>query len=213
VPGRPLDVELPSGPDAPVFEYADALRSNPVWQALETRFPGTVAAAAMDMWQASRAGADAETIQLAAQAVVRPLWARLPAQVDAPLREKLVRLLIDELRSLDDADPQRCARLLTGDVTVRRQLPLALVQREAEWLEDAVAEPPLDNTAPGASGAQLEVIRRVLGRGAPAVLASLRAPGRQPQISCASLVALLEEVVKLAIPERRLALRLIAEPS
>jgi hypothetical protein len=139
--------------------------------------------------------------------------ARLPSQVDAPLREKLVRLFIDELRSLDDADPQRCARLLAGDVTVRRQLPLALGLREAEWLTDALAEPPLASTAPSSSGVELEVIRRVLGRGAPAVLSNLRAPGRQPAMSCASLQALLEEVVKLAIPERRLALRLIAEPS
>jgi hypothetical protein len=213
VPGRPLDVELPPGTDAPIFEYADALRSNPVWQALERRFPGTVAAAALDMQQAHRAGADAETVQITAQAVVRPLWARLPSQVEAPLREKLVRLLIDELRSLEDADPQRCARLLAGDVTVRRQLPLALGLREAEWLTDALAEPPAAATAPGSPGVELEVIRRVLGRGAPAVLSSLRAPGRQARMSCASLTAMLEEVVKLAIPERRLALRLIAEPS
>ena len=214
---RPLDVAAPFDPAAPLGEYIDAFTTHPIWRAVEARYPGTLGAAAAQM-QASRAGTgtgagDGDTLQLAAQGVLQPLWRSLLMQADVPLRQKFAELLADELRAVRSSGPQACALLLAGDVGVRRQLPAALVLRAAEWLTDALAETQPAGAPRPLSGIEREVMRRTLGSAAPQALANLQPWPKQPKLGCADATALLDAVVRLPIPERRLALRLLAGAS
>jgi hypothetical protein len=210
VPGRPLDVELAAGLAASLDDDAEALGTHPIWRALDQRFPGTLTAAAQALAAARQAGATGEGLHLAAQTVLQPLWAPLLAQVDAPLREKFVRGHAEALRAARQQGEAACAQVMTGDPAARRQLPLPQRLQEAEWLSDALADatPHAPSRAPTAI--EREVLQHALGRGAPAALAGLRPWPAQPPLSCGAAIQLLDKVVGLAVPERRLALRLMA---
>jgi hypothetical protein len=210
VPNRPLDVALPFGPTAPLDEYVDALASSRFWRALAVRHPGSLEAAAQRMLAARADGGEGDTLQLAAQSVLLPLWRPLVALTEAPLQQKFAALLADELRALGSSGPPACALLLAGDIGVRRPLPVPLVLREAEWLMDALAETPTAAQPRPLTAIELEVVRRKLGSAAPQALAALQPGPALHRPGCSAATELLDAVASLPIPERRLALRLLA---
>ncbi len=210
VPGRPLDVAMPEG-DAPASEWRDALRSNPVWLALERRLPGTLAAAVEPLPNARAAGlADARLQVLAQQA----LQARLPEllrEASIALREHHAGLQAERLAALGPASADTCRRMLAGDPTLLRELPAPLRLREAAWLIDVASEAPPADPSRGLKPLEHEVLIRALGSRAPGLLLALGPAERSGRtaIDCSLAAQLLAEVARLPVAERRLALRLM----
>lgn len=213
VPQRPLDIELPAADGALPSDYADALSSNRVWQAIEARFPGTIERAAQSMHGAREDQATDDATQVAGQRVMQALVPDLLHHAGPEIRLQFVAMLADQLGSLGTAAADRCQALLAGDAAVMRGMPAAMVHRESTWLIDAAAEPGRGSTPGRRKGLEREVMRRTLGDRAPALLLGLGRPaqaeGRGPR--CELATALIGEVLQLPPAERRLALRLMFE--
>ncbi len=213
VPDQPLDIPLPAPDGAQLSDYADALASNPVWQAIEARYPGTIERAAQRMHGARESQVADDATQVEGQRVMQALVPDLLHHAGPEIRLQFVTLLADQLGALGTATADRCHGLLAGDAAVTRGMPATLARRESAWLIDAAAEPGR-GAAPGRrSGLELEVMRRALGDRAPALLLGLGRParveGRGPR--CELATALIKEVLQLPAAERRLALRLMFE--
>lgn len=212
VPGRPLDVVLPAAPAA-AADFAQALSANTVWQALEKRFPGTLAQAAERLQIAAAAvpagPSGADTLQVVAQGTVQALMPALMERADPFLREKFVALLAEQLSAVKEGGAPACRKLLDGDAALRRSVPEELRQREAVWLVDAAAEP---DAAPAAArqrrDLEREVLSRSIGGTATGQLRSLWGPGGA-LLSCERAVELLSAVLALPPSERRAAVRRI----
>lgn len=208
VPGRPLDVVLPTA-DATAAEWLDALRSNPVWLALDRRLPGTVAAAAEPMPAAVAAGMVGAQLQAQAQRAVQARLPELLRSASTALREHHVGLQAERLAALGPAPAESCRRLLAADPALLRELPVALRQREAAWLTDAATELPEARPPRRLNALELEVLSRAMGERAPGLLVALGRPegASGPAMGCALAAQLLAEVLRLPVAERRLALR------
>jgi hypothetical protein len=209
-PTRTLDVSLLPRERAQLADAVDALDMHETWQALERRFPGTVADAAARLHTARAGGATDDDAQLAAQRVVEPLLAQLLFHAGPEVREQFMMLLAAQLASARAGGAAACQSLSTGEASIRRAMPPDLGEREANWLIDASKEPAKASNARAATGLEQEVLRRRLGDRAPAWLGSLW--GRDaPLRDCDKTIALMDEVTRLPSPERRLATRWIFE--
>jgi hypothetical protein len=209
-PTRTLDASLPARERAQLADVVDALDMHDSWQALDRRFPGTIADAANRLHSARSGGASDDDAQLAAQRVVEPLLPQLLFHAGPEVREQFMLLLTAQLASARAGGTAACQSLLTGEASIRRAMPPTLGEREANWLLDASKEPPRAANARSVSSLEQEVLRRRLGDRAPAWLASLWGPQATPR-DCEKSAALLDEVARLPTAERRLATRLVFE--
>ena len=210
VPGRPLDVALPEG-NAPASEWLDALRSNPVWLALERRLPGMLAAAVEPLPNARAAGVPDTPLQVLAQQALQARLPELLREASTALREHYTGLQADRLAALGPASADTCRRMLAGDPRLLRELPAPLRLREAAWLLDVASDAPPAEPARGLNTLELEVLARAVGSRAPSLLPALGPADRSGRsaIDCALATQLLAEVSRLPVAERRLALRLM----
>lgn len=210
VPGRPLDVAMPEG-NAPVSEWLDALRSNPVWLALERRLPGMLAAAVEPLPDARAAGLADAPLQVLAQQALQARLPELLRSASIALREHYTDLLAERLAALGTTTADTCRRMLAGDPALLRELPAPLRLREAAWLIDVASETSPADPAHGLKPLEHEVLARALGLRAPSLLLALgpAGGGGRTGIDCSLAAQLLAEVAGLPIAERRLALRLM----
>ena len=210
VPGRPLDATPPPRAGARRAEFVAALHSNSAWRVLEQRRPGLLAEAAQRMADAQAAGANDESLQVAAQRLIEPLLNSLLREVGYTLHEPYLALLSDQLAAAKPSGPAACQALLAGNTVARRALPPALVARETRWLLEAAREPPTAGKG-RLNALEMEVVRKSLGSRAPAVLSGLfQAPGGEARAdACDRPVALIAEINLLPPGARVLATRLI----
>ena len=210
-PGYALDVDLPPAAGASVDEYQQALRSHGTWQALERRFPGSLALAAQQMAAARlQPGSEGDSAaHAAAQQVAMAALHQLLQGGSGEARLLYLALLDEQLSALSQAAD--CRALLAGDLQVRRQLGAALARREAGWIEDASQETPNEAARRRTQPLELEVLRRAMGERDSALLPALWTVGRggTSMLSCEGARELLRRVLQLAGPERRLAARRI----
>ncbi len=211
-PTRTLDVSLPARERAQLPDIVDALDMHDSWQALERRFPGTIANAAAKLQTARANGASDDDAQLAAQRVVEPLLPQLLHHAGPEVREQFMMLLAAQLASARAGGAAACQSLLTGEASIRRAMPPELGEREANWLLDASKEPQRTGPPRSVSGIEQEVLRRRLGDRAPSWLGSLWGPQATAR-DCDKSIGLLDEVARLPTAERRLATRLVFERS
>jgi hypothetical protein len=209
-PARTLDIELPKREGAVASDLADALDLHDSWQALERRFPGTIAQAASRMHAARVGGASDDDTQLAGQQVIQPLLPTLLLHAGPEVREQFMLLLNAQLEATKKGGASSCQALLVGDAATRRAMPAVLGEREAAWLIDASKEPARSAAARTTTGLEQEVLRRRLGDRAPTWLGSLWGPAATAR-DCDKSIALLAEVARLPAAERRLATRLVFE--
>lgn len=212
---RPLDIDLPGQAEAPPKAYAAALRTSPHWWALERRQQGLLSEAAERMHAARAGGADAETLQAAAQQLVDERMPGLAASASTELQQGLLQLLADQLSAVQELlGAEGCRRLRSGDPLMRRVLPAALAVREATWLlhaaqEKPVALKPLRSLNP----LEREVLRRTLGERHAALLPPLWRTARSTAApDCERSRSAIAAVLQLPVAERRLALRAVFPP-
>jgi hypothetical protein len=212
----PLDVAaLPHGQGLLAADFAQALQSHWLWRAMDSRFPGALDLAAGHMATRHAAGADAQTLQLAAQDVLQATLPALLAESDSLLHEQFTALLADQLRAAQAAGDAACSGVLQANPAARRALPAALRVREAAWLKDALASLPPERLKRRRGDLEREVMRRTLGERAPAQLASLWGPQRSwgADPGCQRAAQLLATANALPPSERRLAARMMFLPS
>ncbi len=207
-PPATLNLVLPSGAAPVQADWDEAFQMHPVWQALEHRFPGSVAQADARVQAARAAGADAATLQLEAQRVAASLLPTLLAHASLPSRDAFGVLLSAQLTA---AGPAQCKAVLAGDAAVRQAMPVELAKREAAWMVDASTDPRHEGPFTGLQRLETEVLSRSMSDGSPAGLKRLYAPADGRGLDCERVQALLREVAALPDGERKLAWRLVFE--
>ncbi len=219
-PERPLDVDLPAEAQAPASDYAELMRVNDTWLAVDQHRPGALLLAANQMAVARSAGVDDADVQVLGQRVVQALLPSLLSGTEPWLLETYLELLIDQATAAREAGAgPACIAVLQGDAAARRSLPTRLLQRESSWLIDAATLPARRTPGRKLTALEQEVLRRRLGEQAPGLLASAWRAGRNGQEVRASLqecnrtLELLRAVAALPGAERRLAARVIFERS
>jgi hypothetical protein len=215
-PERPLDVDLPAEPLAEAPAYAELMRVNDAWLAIDQHRPGALAMAAQLMATARTAGAEDAAVQVQGQRVVQALLPSLLSGAEPWLLESYLGLLIDQTSAAQGIDAgTACLAVLQGDAAARRSLPTHLLQRESSWLIDAATQPARKAASRGLTALEQEVLRRRLGDQAPALLANAWRVGRngpEPRVplqECKRTLELLRAVAVLPGAERRLAARVI----
>lgn len=206
----------PTGPGVTQADFDDALQQHPVWEALEQRSPGLLAATSQRMWQARVAGASDEDVQAAALPSLAGLMPTLINSGDAQLRRRYIQLVAEQLQALrqppEGGTRPACRDLLEGRLGVRQQLPVPLQAREARWvLEAAQAAPPRWLPRPP-SAVELEVLDRTTGRAALGLLSRLWADtpaGSGAGTACEPVLALLGRLQGQPPARRELAERLL----
>ena len=216
-----LAIPLPDA-KAGLADFDDALRIHPVWEALERRNAGTIAAVAKRMWAARSAGATDEDVQAAA---LPPLAGQMPALIsgaDVVLRRRYVQLVSDQLKALRTPPQPRarpaCRDLLDGHLSARQQLPLELQVRETQWLLDAANGAPPRWLPKPASAIEIEVLDRSVGPSAFGMLSRLwvdapDTPAQGAGAACEPVIAMLDRVLAQPPARRELAERLLFQPA
>jgi hypothetical protein len=207
---RSLDIELPKREGSQASDMVDALDLHDTWQALERRFPGTLALAAERMQAVRVAGASDDDTQLAGQQLVQPLLPTLLLHAGPEVRAQFLSLLSAQLETSRPGGTAACQALMQGKTATRRAMPPTLGEREAAWLIDATKEPPRSAPPRATTALEQEVLRRRLGDRSPAWLGTLWGPHSTAR-DCDKSIALLAEVARLPAAERRLATRLVFE--
>jgi hypothetical protein len=217
VPERPLDLDLPPDPAAPAAEYTALMQASDPWLAIEQHQPGAMALAAAHMAASRAGGGDDAAVQVQAQRVIEALLPGLLAGAAPAQREAYLALLIEQAQHALDTGGAACTAVLRADAAARRELPAALVQREAQWLIEVAGTAAAERSPRGLSPIEDEVLRRRLGDKAPALLArSWKAgvagtepdPRKQP-LECRRTIELLRAAAALPAAERRLAARVL----
>ncbi|MCV2362622.1 hypothetical protein LNV23_04055 [Paucibacter sp. DJ1R-11] len=213
-----LDVALPAGQDNQAADFADALQGSPAWHALDQRFAGTLERLAARMQAARAAAASDEALQSLGYAELAPRMPELIASVNPIQRRQYAQLLRAQLKTAlgqPGTGSEACLALLSGQVALRRQLPLELQIRETAWLVEAArSEPPRFAPKP-ATAIELEVMRRTLGSHSPGLLAGLweqtAAPpsGRAAANRCETVIQTLDRAAALPVAQRELAERVL----
>jgi len=221
-----LAIPLPAG-SAGLADFDDALRMHPVWDALEHRTAGTIAAVAQRMWAARAAGAADEDVQAASLAPLAQQMPALIASADAASRRRYVQLVSEQLKALQA--PARtgtaagvnavarppCRDLLDGRLDARRQLPLGLQIRESQWLLDTASSAPPRWLPKPPSAIEIEVLARSVGPTALGMLARLWADTPDTSragTACEPVIAMLDRLPAQPPARRELAERLLFQP-
>lgn len=209
----------PAGATVTRADIDDALRLHPVWEALERRTLGTIDAVTQAMWTAQSAGAAEPDVQAAA---LRPLARQMPELLggtDPILRRRYVTLVADQLKALrTPAQPggrPACRDLLEGRLSARRQLPVELQAREAQWLLDAAVSAPPRWLPKPPSAIEVEVVSRTVGSASLGMLSRLWADapeGGDGGTACEPVIAMLDRFAAQTPARRDLAERLAFHP-
>nr|WP_316642555.1 RDD family protein [uncultured Roseateles sp.] len=205
-----LAVTLPGDGTASAVEFKEALRGNPAWYRLETRYPGILTEAAVRMHGARTAGGDDAAQQTAALQVLAGHMPGMLLGVSAEMRHRYLLVLRAQLQAAQAGGDGLCQALLAGQLNQRRHLSAVLQARETAWLI-AAADEPAPRRLPGPPSAlELEVVRRDLSVPVPGLLQGVWgvAAGR-PARSCAQVIQALDEVAALPVAQRELAQRLM----
>ncbi len=211
-----LAVPLPAaGETTTLADFDDALRQHPVWEALERRSPGMVAAVAQRMWDTRQAGAPDDAVQASA---LTPLARQMPDLIngtDGVLRRRYVQLVSGQLKALRAPPAADCRGLMDGRLGTRGQLPEELQAREAQWILEAARGAPPRWVPRPPSGIEVEVLDRTVGRAALGLLSRLWADapdGPASTAGCDAAIALLDRLPAQPPARRELAERLLFQP-
>lgn len=218
-PPQTLDIALPDA-GSPVAEYKEALRANPAWYRVATRFPDLLDGVAVRMHEL-RGLVPADTDEAIAMAAVQiaglqafaPQMQELILASPPELRHRYVGLLREQLKAVRTAGAESCQALLGGQLPPRRELPPELLAAETVWIGDAAEAPPPRRQRAVPTGIELEVVRRTLGAHAPGMLSGLWSDGKiAPAARCDAALQVLARVATLPVAQRELAERVMFQP-
>jgi hypothetical protein len=188
------------------FQYA----GDPIMEAINDRFPGSVDAAASAAWELHERGANDAVMWAAARKVVLRYYDKLLGTADAATLDAFLDLRFDQLKAAQGVSTQACAQLSIDSLDVSQVLPREFYLRELSWVQSAVA---LSNRPPAAPVNQqqfMETMQRAATRISPENLEAItnrEAHAKRPEIVCAATIAFYEAVRALPRAQRSMAVR------
>ena len=200
-----LELDLSSIRVASVEEFQDALLANPLWMAVEQRFPASISTAAAGMLLASQSGLSDEAVAGEAMKVLGSLVGKVLRTASSETLERFTVLHAREVGK----QPERQMLACNHSTALG-----ALGPGGAAWLLHALQEPERDDQTRLPSTPELEVIHRELGDvSLPAVGRSFyeSSISRDARASCVRLSRMIERISWLPTRQRRLAARLMLQ--
>ena len=184
----------------------------PLWSAVDARFPGSMERAVQLAWTAKQRGASDDDVMTAGRAVISDLVPKALTSASDEHLERFLGILREELAASLAVSPQACSKLLAGQLNIASTLPAAIVNKEAAFMQTLFSEPPQHQVAAPSQEAAGRALAPALQKLTPAQIEVVSAPDKfttQPQRQCSALMAFYDEIAHLALPSRRVALRIL----
>jgi len=185
------------------------IRSVELFQAYEKRFPGTIEQAADKGWAMKGLGKSDGEIQIAIREIVSQLVPAVLKSADSETLLGFVQLFVAQAQAARAISPEACSLYLDGRLDIANTLPRRYLEMEQAFMIAALAAEPRSET----SKPRNELVRGALGE----VLAKLTAEqrkvalnpaayGDRPALKCDAALAIYQNVLDLAAPQRQYAL-------
>ncbi|ALM82094.1 ATP-dependent Clp protease proteolytic subunit [Bordetella sp. N] len=185
------------------------VRREPIFQAYDRRFPGTIDRAVAQGWAVQQRGGNDGEIMTAMRGVVAASLPGLLQETDVPGLERFSRLVLSELNAARAVSPQACVQVTEGSLDITMALPPAIAEEEVAVVTQLLDAPPTRSPAPRGKTAR-EAMRAVSG----AMPASLRdaltdeqGHKNQPGLLCNAYISFYETLLKQPPVTRDLALQ------
>ena len=191
-------------------EFMLQMKSIPLYQAIEKRFPGTINEAVERGWAVKERGGSDADIMNAMRNVNAELYPKLLKTADTAVLESYIKLMVDELLAARAVSGEACARLLASQLDITKTLPKELGEREQQFLMQALATPPrTEMELPDA--AQVRQAMQSVAAGMPQgyinVIANTKSYSDRPELVCGAMIAFYQGIEALPPRERVVALQ------
>jgi ATP-dependent protease ClpP protease subunit len=184
--------------------------NNPLFQAYERRFPGTIKKAAELGWAVKENGGNDAEVMNAMRRVASDALAGVIQKADDATLESYTRLFLDELTAVKAVSGDACAKLMEGALDITKVLPNGIVEREVKYTIDMLGKPPRPDLTPPDPAMVENAFQAALTNISQQhiqVLADMSAYADQPDIVCDATIALYQSIMTLPARERKYALR------
>lgn len=191
-------------------EFILVLRSIPLYQAIEQRFPGTINEAMELGWAAKERGGSDADITNAMRSVIAEIYPKLIKTADVSTLDSYLKLMIDEMQAARAVSGEACTKLLATQLDITKTLPKEIVKREQKFLMQALATPPqTDMKSP--DPAQFDRITQLVVTRMPQqyinVISNMEAYAGQPELVCGAIIAFYQGIDALPPHDRITALK------
>lgn len=186
------------------------LRNNPLFDAIEKRFPGTAQKAVETAWAAKERGGSDADVQTAIRGVIVGIYPELLKTTDVPTLESYVNLMISQMSAAHAISGEACAKLLAGKLDITKTLPPNIAEQEKQLLWQALKSSPTTVPTPPDPALFSEIIQKAtvnLPEGYVDVVADQNAYANQPDLICEATRAFFGSINALPSHERDIALR------
>lgn len=186
------------------------MRSIPIFQSIEKRFPETINVAVELGWEAvERGGSDAEIMNVM-RGIISEIYPKLLKTADVSTLDGFVNLLIKQMSAAHAISGEACAMLLATKLDITKTLPKEIVAQEKQFLLQALESPPRIVLTPPDPAQFDQAILAATANLTPQqfkALADMEAYASQPDLVCETMIAFYRGITALPEPERHLALR------
>lgn len=187
-----------------------AMRTVPIWQAVEKRYPDMLNEAIDLGWAAREKGGSDGEMTNAMRSVIARIYPLLLKNADDTILNEFLDVLIYQMTAARAVSAEACAKLMASQLDIAQTLPREALDKEQRFLIRAMATSPrADSDNP--SRVQFERAMRSALLSLPAghvdVIGNLAAYKDQPEVTCDASIALYRAIAALSEDERRIALR------
>lgn len=185
-------------------------RNNPLYDAIEKRFPGTVQKAVETAWAAKEGGGTDADLQTAIRGVIMGIYPELLKTTDVPTLESYVKLMISQMSAAQAISGEACAKLLDGKLDITKTLPPNIAEQEKQLLWQALKSSHTTAPTPPDPALFAEIIQKAtvnLPKRYVDVVADQNAYANQPDLICEATRAFFGSINALPSEERGIALR------
>lgn len=184
--------------------------SNPLFQAIEKRFPGTTNEAVERGWAVKERGGTDADIQNAVRGIISEIYPKLLKTADVSTLDSYIKLFISELSAAQAIRGEACAQLLVGKLNIHQILPKEIFEQEQQLLLLALASPStaaLPPPDPDQFTQAIQKVRANLPEKYLNVIDDMNAYTNQPDLVCESMIGFFRTIDALPSRERHVALR------
>ncbi|MES2535885.1 MAG: ATP-dependent Clp protease proteolytic subunit [Pseudomonadota bacterium] len=192
------------------------MRNSRYWQAIDMRFPGTLAHAGDVAWATREKGGNDDDMWYATRQVVNDLFPHLMKTADDDILEAYLTMAVSQLEAARALGAETCVKLLAAQLDVTRTLPAAIVNLEHEFLIEALnAAPQTDRRYPDQFMLDT-AMRMAFDAMSPQHVKVIETPAAyqgQSALVCDANIGFLRSLARLPVKHRRVALRGIFQRS
>jgi ATP-dependent protease ClpP protease subunit len=191
-----------------------ALRSLPLFEEYENRFPGMLEEISSRAWEVKkRGGTDAE-IQNAIRGVVSAAIPKIIKTSDDQILEHFARILLRELSAARALSAEACVLLLEGKLDISSTLPKEIAEEEKLFMQNALKSLPRrvsSKASPSQRSEAMMAAIKPIPQQLVQVISNQSAYANQPSLLCDSMIGLYKSVLSLPDQQRKIALQTILQ--